>query len=215
LIANTNSEKTWANAPTHVTEPAAFHEILAWLDPDREAAGKIYVQLREDLARVFTWSHCSDAEGLTDEVFDRVGKRVRHLRQTYQGDPRRYFYGVARYVIKESAKKVKTQVSVDDLSLAANSAVQEEDETWKMREDCLQSCLQTLSSEKRELILAYYAKELQAKIDHRVEIARRLGISLQTLRVRVYRIRAALEQCIEHCLDGKAVQNEMNCPDCH
>lgn len=183
--------------------PESFDEILAWLNPDREVAGTIYVQLRHDLTKIFIWNRCTDPDGLTDEVFDRVAKKVHQLRQTFEGDPRLFFYGVARNLVKEAPKKIKTQVSLEGTDLAANLVTDTEDETANMREECLQSCLEELSSEKRELILAYYAKERQAKIDHRTEIALRLGTSVETLRVRVYRIRATLEDCIERCLSRK------------
>ncbi len=42
---------------------------------------------------------------------------------------------------------------------------------------------------------------LKAKIDHRTEMARQLGVSIETLRVRMCRIRTALEKCIKRCLD--------------
>jgi DNA-directed RNA polymerase specialized sigma24 family protein len=54
------------------------------------------------------------------------------------------------------------------------------------------------------LILAYYARDKQAKIDHREEMAKQMGISVETLRVKAYRIRVALEQCIGRCLDRMA-----------
>ena len=38
----------------------ATGEILAWLNSDRDVAGQMYVQLRHDLARIFTWNRCSD-----------------------------------------------------------------------------------------------------------------------------------------------------------
>lgn len=184
--------------------PESFDEILAWLNPDRDMAGTIYVQLRNDLAKIFSWNRCPDPEGLTDEVFDRVAKKVHHLRQTFVGDPKLYFYGVARNLIKEIPKKVKLQVSLDDTELASNPQAEVEEETAMMREECLRHCLQKLSADKRELITAYYAKEKQAKIDHRTEIARRMGISVETLRVKAFRIRATLEECMERCLDRMA-----------
>jgi RNA polymerase sigma factor (sigma-70 family) len=183
--------------------PESFNEILAWLNPDRQIAGTIYVQLRHDLAKIFVWNKCADPEGLTDEVMDRVARKVLHLRETFEGDPRLFFYGVAKNLIKESPKKVKTHVSLDDTDLPAISAT-DIDETAEMQEECLNSCLQSLSSEKRALILAYYAKEKQAKIDHRTELAQQLGTSVETLRVRAHRIRATLEECILRCLKRKA-----------
>ena len=180
-----------------------FEEILAWLDPDRDVAATLYLQLREDLANIFKWRGCSDPEGLTDEVFDRVAKKVHEVRPTYEGDPRLYFRAVANNVVKETLKKNKTQVSIEDIDLADPKTTESKDEEAIDREECLQSCLRKLSAENRKLILGYYAKEKQAKIDYRSELAKRLGISVETLRVKVYRIRASLQQCIERCLEGK------------
>ena len=182
----------------------SFDEILAWLNPDRDVAGTIYVQLRQDLTKIFTWNRCPDPDGLTDEVFDRVAKKVHEVRKTYVGDPKLYFYGVARNLIKEIPKKIKTQISLQGTEPASDPRREAEQETAHMREDCLRSCLQKLSNEKRELIVAYYARDKQAKIDHRIEMAQRLGISVETLRVKAFRIRAILEQCLERCIDRMA-----------
>ena len=184
--------------------PESFDEILAWLNPDRDVAGTIYVQLRQDLTKIFTWNRCPDPDGLTDEVFDRVAKKVHEIRKTYVGDPKLYFYGFARNLIKEIPKKIKTQISLQGTEPASDPRREAEQETANMREDCLRSCLQKLSKEKRELIVAYYARDKQAKIDHRTEMAQRLGISVETLRVKAFRIRVTLERCLERCIDRMA-----------
>lgn len=165
----------------------------------------MYVQLRHDLTKLFMWRGCHDPEGLTDEVFDRVARKVHEVRPTYEGDPRHYFRAVANNLIKENLKKIKTHVSLEGVDLPEPEITEIEGESADM-EECLQSCLQELSRENRGLILAYYAKEKQAKIDHRSELAQSFGISVETLRVKVYRIRASLEQCIERCLKRKAQQ---------
>jgi RNA polymerase sigma factor (sigma-70 family) len=187
--------------------PKSFDEILAWLHPDRDQAGAIYVQLRHDLTKIFTWNRCADPDGLTDEVLDRVARKVHDVRPTFEGDPKLYFYGVARNLIKESPKRVKRQVSLEDAELRAPDTSME-DETVRMREECLNSCLQRLSPEKRELILSYYTKDKQAKIDYRSEMARQRGISVETLRVRIHRLRGTIETCIERCLDRMDQKNE-------
>jgi RNA polymerase sigma factor (sigma-70 family) len=186
-----------------VIPPESFDEILAWLNPDRDVAAQMYLQLRHDLAKLFMWGRCTDPEGMTDETFDRVAKKVHEVRQSYQGDPRLYFRAVANNLIKENFKKIKTQVSLDDVDLPVQQTMATAEETADM-EECLQSCLRKLDNEKRRLILAYYAKEKQAKIDYRHELAQQFEISIQTLRVRVFRIRASIEECIESCLKRKA-----------
>ena len=75
-----------------------------------------------------------------------------------------------------------------------------------MREECLHACLKKLGAKKKDLILKYYAKEKQAKIDQRAELATQLGTNVENLRVKVFRIRNTLVECIERCLDRKAKQ---------
>ena len=183
--------------------PESFEEILAWLNPDRDVAGAMYVQLRQDLAKMFLWGRCADPEGMTDEAFDRVAKKVHDVRPTYEGDPRLYFRAVANNLIKENHKKIKTQLPLEDIDPAGPTISETEEETAAAMEECLQLCLQKLSAEKRELIMGYYAKEKQAKIDHRNELAQKFGITVETLRVRVFRIRESLAECIGRCVKRK------------
>ena len=84
----------------------------------------MYVQLRHDLAKLFIWGRCTDPEGMTDETFDRVAKKVHEVRQTYQGDPRLYFRAVANNLIKENFKKIKTHVSLDDVDLPQQQTIE-------------------------------------------------------------------------------------------
>jgi len=181
----------------------SFEEILTWLNPDREVAGEMYVQLRLDLTRIFVWRKCSDPEGLTDEVFDRVARKVHVVRQNYEGDPRLYFRAVANNLAKETFKKMGTLIPLEGVDLPNQPETSADDEDI---EDCLQRCLRKLSRETRHLILAYYAKEKQAKIDHRQKLAQSLDIPIETLRVKAYRIRESLEGCIERCFERKAQQ---------
>lgn len=183
--------------------PESFEEILAWLNPDRDVAGAMYVQLRHDLAKLFIWGRCADPEGLTDEVLDRVAKKIHEVKPGYAGDPRLYFLAVANNIIKENYRKIKTHASLTEIDLSQQLTTENEQENADIQ-DCLEMCLQRLSSDRRELIMQYYAKEKQAKIDHRSELAQRFGISVETLRVRVFRIRASLEECIERCVERKS-----------
>jgi RNA polymerase sigma factor (sigma-70 family) len=183
--------------------PDSLDQILAWLDPDREVAASIYLALREDLFRIFNWAGCSDPEGLTDEAFDRVGGKL-HEVPDYQGDPKHYLHAFARNLIKEDRKRIKKEASLEGIDPEAPQTGEFEAETAERRHECLESCLEDLSPEQRELIKNYYAKEKQAKIDHRAQLADKLGVTLDALRVRVHRLRGKLEKCVERCLDEKA-----------
>ena len=181
--------------------PERFDDLLAWLNSDRELASSIYLNIRHSLLRIFAWNRCSDPEGLTDETFDRVARQVHILKDSFEGNPRAFFYAVANNLIKEYRKKIGSHVSIEDIEIPEAHAEDVEEETSENLSECLAKCLRTLPQEKRDLILAYYAKEKQAKILHRAAIARELGISIEALRVRALRIRTTLEVCIERCLD--------------
>ena len=115
---------------------------------------------------------------------------------TFEGNPKLFFYGVARNLIKEDQKKAKSYISIDDVDVPAEAPQLIDDEDDDLREECLRDCLKELTREKRELILAYYAKEKQPKIEDRARLAQQIGVSIETLRVRMCRIRASLEECI-------------------
>jgi RNA polymerase sigma factor (sigma-70 family) len=182
-----------------------FDELLSWFEPtDRERAGEKYESVRRSLIKILTWGGCVDAEDVADETFNRVAAKVGELKKTFEGDPALYLYGVAKMLMKECRRKALMQAPLEEAGESAVLPADEDEEEDLMREsECLRVCLNGLSPGDRELILAYYAKDKQAKIRHRKELAGRLGIMSNALRVRVYRIRAALEHCIERCLkDG-------------
>ena len=174
-----------------------FSEFLVWLDPNPEIAALTYLDIRDSIVRIFGWRHCADPERMADEVFDRVSRKVPELRQSYQGDPKLFCYGVANNLVREYQKEIKSYVSIDNIEVAADLPDPALAAAEELREECLSHCLQELSEDKRRLILRYYAREKHAKIVLRGELARELGISMAALRVRVLRIRLALEKCIE------------------
>lgn len=68
--------------------------------------------------------------------------------------------------------------------------------------ECIDLALRQLNDEKRNLLLQYYTSAGGSeKIAQRTDLARKLGVSVETLRVRAFRIRADLETSIENCLE--------------
>jgi DNA-directed RNA polymerase specialized sigma24 family protein len=65
---------------------------------------------------------------------------------------------------------------------------------------CLERCLDELAPEDRSLVLAYEEGEKQARIQNRRRLAAELGITINALRIKVYRLHQQLEKCIELCL---------------
>jgi RNA polymerase sigma factor (sigma-70 family) len=178
-----------------VLTQAAFDSLLAWLDSDREKAGKKYEDIRRRLIKIFTCRGCHEAEDLADETINRVTSKVDQVAGGYAGDPALYFYGVANKIHHEYLRR-KPPAAVAPPAILTQDIEQEY--------ECLEECMRRISPASRELIMQYYREEKRAKIDHRKELAERLGIALNALRIRAHRVRASLQQCVRECLAQKA-----------
>ncbi len=174
----------------------AFDQLLNSFSIDREQAGAEYEIVRRKLARFFEWRGVCSPDECADETINRVARKI------YEGESienlNGYFYGVARLVLKEELKdRERLPVSMED---AASRLKQTEEEvSTDPRLDCLDKCLESLFPESRQLMLDYYREERRAKIELRQQLADRLRIPLNALRIRVHRIRMSLEVCITKC----------------
>jgi len=174
-----------------------FDSLLSWLDVDREQAGTKYEELRRTLIKIFIWRGFPEAEDLADETINRVARRVQDLAPTYTGNPSLYFYGVANNLLKEMARKKRLQVPLDQTRQIVSQLDPPESSD---RLDCLGKCLDQLRTDHRQLFLMYYDPRERSRVGHRREIAERLDMEPNALRVRMYRTRAALERCISNCV---------------
>jgi DNA-directed RNA polymerase specialized sigma24 family protein len=178
----------------HLTQDA-FDRFLTWLDPNRERAAYKYEEVRHKLIKIFTCRGCVEAEDLADETINRVIRKSQDMVDSYVGDPALYFYGVARNVHLEHVRKGPAV----PLMPPADPPHQKETEI-----ECLEQCMKKLSDEQRRWVLEYYKEDKREKIDHRKEMAVRLGIAPNALRIRMHRIRASLQGCVASCLERRA-----------
>ncbi|HET8781046.1 MAG TPA: RNA polymerase sigma factor [Pyrinomonadaceae bacterium] len=175
-----------------------FDSLLMWLgDGDRDTGAAKYETIRAGLLRVFISRGFSDAEDLTDETINRVIIRLPDIRENYDGEPTRYFHGVARNIIRETNRRKEISAEV--------SAVWVDPQPTSEERECLDRCLQQLPAEKRELILDYFLYEGHDKVEHHKALAAELGISEGALRGRVHHIRASLVNCMRQCAEGNFV----------
>ena len=174
----------------------SFDALLDWLDPQREKAGQKYEDIRLRLIKIFTCRGCSEPEDLADETINRVTNKLKEIEAGFTGDRARYFYGVANKVHLEYLRR-KPAVTLQ-LPVANSDEVERE---FK----CLETCMDRLTPDNRELVLQYYQEEKKAKIDHRKLLAEHLGIAVNALRIRACRIRATLLECVQKCLERTMV----------
>ena len=175
-----------------VLSQESFDALLDWLDSDREQAGIKYEEIRRRLITIFTGRGCVDAEDLADEAINRVVKRLTEIKSEFKGDPARYFYGVANMMLMEYLRRKPPQPP--PVSAADSNRIEQEYR-------CLEQCIDRLSPENRHLLSEYYGAEGKDKAEKRKKLADELGIAPNALRIRAYRIRQALQECVENCVE--------------
>ena len=179
----------------------AFEKLLNSLSPDRDEAGAQYEIFRRKLVRFFEWRAIDSPEDYADETINRVARRIAEGQVI--GNIKSYFYGVARMVFMEAKKEHnRAPIPLEDPTPDLEPKVSEDTED-QVRIMCFDHCLDSLSPENRKLIIDYYQEERRAKIQLRQELADRLQIPLNALRIRAHRIRITLEQCITQCIDAQ------------
>lgn len=181
----------------HILSQEDFDRLLAWLDQDRERAGLVYEEIRRRLTTIFAARSCPVPEDLADETIDRVARRVADIAENYAGDKAKYFFGVATNVHHEYLKRPAPPEAQEEF---VNDSGDKE-----RAHACLERCLGTLSGDSRAMILRYYSHEKQAKIDLHKSMAGEFGVSINTLRLRVLRMKQKLQPCLERCMAKEGI----------
>jgi len=187
----------------------AFDKMLAELHPDSERAGEQYEKIRRRLLKLFEWRGCAHAEECADETFNRVAQKICEGASIWTNDPYPYFHGVALNVLREywrsaeqAEKTLEEAAQIQDLSADPEDLLLRETEQGKKERllECLNQCLQKLPPERLHLITRYHQGGEAMNKARRKELAQSLGIPLNALRIRAYRIRIEIEECVENCL---------------
>lgn len=187
-----------------------FDRMLAELHPDIDRAGEQYEKIRRKLVKLFEWRGCAHAEECVDETFNRVAQKICEGTSIWADDPYSYFHGVALNVLREywrraerTAKTLEEVAQLQDLSVDPEALLLREMEQRNKERlfECLNRCLQKLPPKTLYLITMYHQGEEAMDKARRKELAQSLGIPLNALRIRAYRIRVEIEECIEKCLE--------------
>jgi DNA-directed RNA polymerase specialized sigma24 family protein len=173
----------------------SFDELLVWLDPDREQAGRRYEEIRLRLIKIFACRGCLEPEDLADETINRVAKKLVEIRDIFEGNRALYFYGVANKVNLEYTRRKRAPLP---------EPPEQRSDDIELEYACLEHCMERLPSGQRELVLQYYQEDKGAKVASRKRLAEQFGIGLNALRIRAFRIRANLQECVQDCLRQQA-----------
>jgi len=175
----------------------SFELLLSKFSPNKTEAGLAYTRLREALVRFFQLKGDSMPDKAADTTLDRVA--VKLSESTEIEDITKYSFGVARFIFLERLRQVKKE------NLSVKSYYQETGfQPAEEQDDALfflKECLGGLQREENLLIVNYFADLPYEKlIERRRKLAEEFEISLNQLRVKVFRLRRQLKNCVSRKL---------------
>jgi DNA-directed RNA polymerase specialized sigma24 family protein len=182
---------SYSRAKAEVTQEK-FAKFLEWLSPDPARAGEEYERLRLRLFNFFSQRNCGFVDELADETINRVMAKVSEERIESKIA---YCYGVAKNIYRETLRKQRSHVDIDDVTIAAAEPYEP-----SIPSECLDKCLEELPFDCRKLLLDYFSGSPQEKIALHLQIATRMKMTQTALRMRVYRCKEKLRCCVEECM---------------
>lgn len=200
---NDTSSQSGLKKNWNLTEQA-FGHLLRWLDADVDSHGESYLSMRSRLVTYFDRKNCTNPDDLADEVLNRVGRRLEEEGHIDTEAPAKYCYTVARFVFLEQLRSpAGREVPIEGIHVIAEDDGWEEARSRELAMDCLEQCSGALEDGQREMIIRYYSGEKGVKIAERKRLAEELGVSLNALGIRAFRIREKLEVCVTECVKAK------------
>jgi DNA-directed RNA polymerase specialized sigma24 family protein len=171
----------------------SFARFLEWLSPDSECAGEEYERVRFLLLRFFSLRHCHRADELADETINRVILKIsdEEIENKFA-----YIYGVAKNVHRESLRKERPHLDIDEVEIAANAPAPQ-----SFSSECLDKCLEKLPADSRNRLLDYFSETGQKKIKLHQRISENLKITQTALRMSIMRSKKKLKTCVQECMD--------------
>ena len=173
--------------------PEDFARFLNPLSTDAEEAGRIYTRLHRKLAGFFALRGVSDPGEAADDTLDRAAARINAGAAV--PDLPRYCLGIARNIARERWRREQRE-SAASADFAARLAGGDDEEVERIHR-VLKPCLEQLTADERELLLAYcQVAHGRERAEHRRRLAESRQTTVLALRMRVTRLRVALSECV-------------------
>lgn len=182
-----------------VLTATGLEKLLSKLDDD---AGK-YEVLRLKLCRFVVRRGCSNvhADELADESFDRIAAKMEE--GVIVEIALAYILQIARFVWLEFSRENNEDNFGDEMpvQIVQPNFGKETDE----RIVCLRKCVCEIAPENddRKMLIGYYDSTFGDKLKNQIKkLAEKFGIRQNALKVKMFRLREKLENCIKECLDN-------------
>jgi len=177
---------------------SSFRALLARFDCDEQRAAEQYENLRQRLIAFLAKRRVSESEELADVVLDRLARRIEGGEVVDK--PAGYAYGIARNVAidahRQQRRRARLLRRVDSRPVHGMPAMERSPVPACV---CACACVARLSTPARQVLFDYSEESDRGSGEHRRMMAAVLGISPAALRLRVFRIRGELAECIKLC----------------
>lgn len=189
-----------------------FERLLELLDVNRDQSAEQnnYLNLCRRLNFYFERKGVHSAQELTDETISRVTQKLARRAEKVEEEIRNivaFCQEFANLILLEHWRSIERQ-ALDLMELPPSQEPshnpgmleQERQESLlrQQRFGCMRQCLQRIRTREHDLVT------LNCTVDNREELARKLGITIIALRMRVFHIRKKLRQCVVRCMKKMA-----------
>jgi hypothetical protein len=177
--------------------PEILNKLLDSLSKDKTVAGIAYTKLRNSLIRFFDVKGDSTPEDSADITLDRVAMKI--SQNVEIPDVTKYSFGVARFVFLERLRLAKKDKIAAEGFYADKISTKTEPEPDNFQP--LRECFNNLEDNEKQILREYFADIPASKLfEQRKELQIKYNISLNSLRVKVFRLRERLENCVKNKL---------------
>lgn len=205
--------------PENETPENELDIFLGWLSPNPEQAAQRYLNIRCRLVYYFVRKRYDAPEDMASEVLQRAVEMVAKG-VDFSDRVENYIFGIARNVGNERNREIiplqlnetldmpQTEEglvhAVSALVSFPNQETQEKEERFEREIQATETCLEKLSSRDRYLFVNYLLPPEKANVaSYHEELAKKLNMKMNNLRVKYFRLRKTLQKCVEKNLNEK------------
>ncbi len=139
----------------------------------------------------------SAATDLASQTLDRAAEKLASSEEVESREPARYVFQVANFILLEHLRSHQASPLNADIAAAPIPG----EENAKLR--CCKQCLGELPEDDRNILQDYYLGEKKGEAKRiRGQVASELGVAQGALRIKVFRVKQKLLQCLSRCLES-------------
>lgn len=177
----------------------SFAKLLRAFSANESEAAVLYSQTRDSLVRFFQLKGDIDPDEATDVTLDRVQLKLEQ--NIVVENISKYCFGVARFISLERFR-LETRQKHAGLEFYADERKDEKDE----ENDGLalmKQCFDSLTDSEKEFLRSYFVDlPFSDQTAHRDQYAAKHNISVKSIRVRIFRLRQRLGNCVKEKLQS-------------